>query len=119
VGVSDGDGAGRGKVSISLVWMSLSGGECSTRDRREALLKCCVSRLLERAARAKRMLARVGGDVEKLRRLVREVEVEVRRTVRDREVRDMAGIFLPIWRWRCNGWKGVTGGVRCRGVEMA
>ena len=37
------------------------------RDSRDSLLKCCVSRELERALRAKRMLARLGWAVEKVR----------------------------------------------------
>jgi hypothetical protein len=45
--------------------MSFNGGECSRRGRCVSLLKCCVSRLLESADRAKRTLALGADDVWK------------------------------------------------------
>lgn len=54
-------------MSTSLDLMSLRFGECSVRSRRESLFRCCVSRLLERAWRAKRGEAWGEGVVEKVR----------------------------------------------------
>lgn len=68
VGTAGSGGVGRGYGRISLVSMSLRGGECSVRGRRVSLAKCWVSRLLERAWRAKRMLARAGEEVWNVRR---------------------------------------------------
>ena len=58
------------------------------RDSRDSLLKCWVSRELERALRAKSMLARVGWAVEKVRWLRAGKNVGVRRKT-EREVSDM------------------------------
>ena len=59
-------GVGNGYGSTSPFLMSFNGGECSTRGRREVLLKCCVSLLLDNDERAKRMLACWGGVVCRL-----------------------------------------------------
>ena len=56
------------------------------RERRDSLLRCCVSRLLERDWRAKRMLARSAEVVEKLRRLAESVDA---RSADGRLARDM------------------------------
>lgn len=63
-----GGGTGNGYGSTSLVWMSLREGECSTRERRESLFKCCVSRELLSAESMKSGLAGRTAEVEKGRR---------------------------------------------------
>ena len=67
----------------SEVWISLSDGECSTRDKREILFRCCVSRLLDSEAKAKKGLPAFERVVEKERRLaiaVMGVAVEMARS---------------------------------------
>ena len=66
------------------------------RERWESLLKCWVSRLLERAFRAKRTLAGRGGVVEKRRVLVMVVVVVVREiAVRSAEGRVVSDMVRP------------------------
>lgn len=55
------------QTSTSLDLMSFRFGECSVRSRRESLFRCCVSRELERACRAKSGEALEVGVVEKVR----------------------------------------------------